>query len=80
MRAPIQLILSFASFAAIPLAGQAPSGLQPAERPFVAVDAPIVALTNVTVIDGTQNASIRIRGQPNDCRRNAPARRGRDPN
>ncbi|MBL8985484.1 MAG: amidohydrolase family protein [Gemmatimonadetes bacterium] len=35
------------------LAAQAPTNLPPAERAFVAVDAPIVALTGVTVIDGT---------------------------
>ncbi len=50
MRSPWPSLLPLAP---VVLAAQAPSGLAPAERQFVAIDAPIVALTGVTVIDGT---------------------------
>jgi imidazolonepropionase-like amidohydrolase len=43
---------------AVPAAAQSADRLAPAVRPFVAVDAPVVALTHVKVIDGT-GAAIR---------------------
>ncbi len=50
-RAPILFVF----WAATALA-QAPATLPPAERQFVAVDAPIVALAHVKVVDGTGSA------------------------
>jgi imidazolonepropionase-like amidohydrolase len=49
LRAPAAAL---ALCAAAPLAAQAPA-LTPAVRPFVSVDAPVVALTHVRVVDGT---------------------------
>jgi imidazolonepropionase-like amidohydrolase len=42
-----------AALAAVPLAAQQRPAISPAVRPFVAVDAPVVALTHVRVVDGT---------------------------
>lgn len=42
-----------ALLAAAPVAAQERPAITPAVRPFVAVDAPVVALTHVTVVDGT---------------------------
>jgi Amidohydrolase family len=42
-----------AVLAAAPLAAQQRPAVPPAVRPFVAVDAPVVALTHVRVVDGT---------------------------
>jgi hypothetical protein len=39
--------------ALVPVWGQQPSPLPPALTPFVSVNAPIVALTHVRVVDGT---------------------------
>ncbi|MSR02707.1 MAG: amidohydrolase [Gemmatimonadetes bacterium] len=50
-RAPI-----FCVFWAATALAQAPATLPPAERQFVAVDAPIVALAHVKVVDGTGSA------------------------
>ncbi|MEO8448477.1 MAG: amidohydrolase family protein [Gemmatimonadota bacterium] len=44
------------AFAPAALAAQAPAGLPAAERQFVAVDAPTVALTHVKLVDGTGSA------------------------
>jgi cytosine/adenosine deaminase-related metal-dependent hydrolase len=38
---------------AVPAAAQQPAELSPGVRPFVAVDAPVVALTHVRLVDGT---------------------------
>lgn len=46
-------ILLFAFLGALPLAAQQGSALAPGVRKFVKVDAPVVALTHVRVIDGT---------------------------
>jgi imidazolonepropionase-like amidohydrolase len=43
---------ALAAFAALPLAAQRPT-LAPSNRQFVAVDAPVVALTHARVVDGT---------------------------
>jgi hypothetical protein len=42
-----------AALAAVPLAAQERPAITPAVRPFVAVDAPVLALTHVRVVDGT---------------------------
>lgn len=50
---PASLLLGLASTLAMPAAAQRPGGLSPGVRPFVAVDAPVVALTHVRLVDGT---------------------------
>jgi imidazolonepropionase-like amidohydrolase len=52
MRQPLSAAL-FALLAAGGVAGQERAMLSPAVREFVAVDAPVVALTNVRLVDGT---------------------------
>ena len=57
----------FATLAALPLAAQQRPRVSPALRPFVAVDAPVVALTHVRLVDGTgaparRNQTVVVRG------------------
>src|SRR5512146_2457497 len=47
----VPLVLSFAVVVAV--SAQAPTQLSPAVKAFVAIDAPLFALTHVRVIDGT---------------------------
>jgi imidazolonepropionase-like amidohydrolase len=47
------LLLTLATLASTPLAAQQRPAVTPAIRPFVAIDAPVVALTHVRVVDGT---------------------------
>lgn len=49
---PPRLFALLAALAAAPLAAQRPE-ITPGVRPFVAVDAPVVALTHVRLVDGT---------------------------
>ena len=48
---PIHLLAAL--LAAAPLAAQERPAITDAVRPFVAVDAPVVALTHVRLVDGT---------------------------
>lgn len=56
-----------ALLAAVPLAAQVRRATTPAVRPFVSVDAPVVALTHVRLVDGTgaparENQTVVVRG------------------
>jgi imidazolonepropionase-like amidohydrolase len=46
-------VLALMALASLPLAAQRPDSLSPEVRRYVTVDAPVVALTRVTLIDGT---------------------------
>jgi Amidohydrolase family len=48
-----RLVPALLAIAAAPLAAQQRPEITPAVRPFVSVDAPVVALTHVRVVDGT---------------------------
>jgi hypothetical protein len=54
-RGAILLVLALAA----PAAAQQPAGPGPGVRPFVAVDAPVVALTHVRLVDGTGSPARR---------------------
>jgi len=53
MRTPLFAALAFALAPAPALSLQAPAQLSGEVRHYFAVDAPVVALTNVRVVDGT---------------------------
>ena len=53
VRRVLWLASAFVFMVIVPMGGQQRSALSPAVAPFVSVDAPIVALTHVRVVDGT---------------------------
>ena len=53
VRRVLWLASAFVFTVIVPMGGQQRSALSPAVAPFVSVDAPIVALTHVRVVDGT---------------------------
>jgi cytosine/adenosine deaminase-related metal-dependent hydrolase len=57
MRIVRTLVHVAAALAAVPLAAQEPPAPPPGARAFVSVDAPVVALTHVRVVDGTGAAA-----------------------
>ncbi|HEY0017400.1 MAG TPA: hypothetical protein VGC13_13905 [Longimicrobium sp.] len=76
-RPPLALL---ALLLAVPAFAQSRPAVTPAVRPFVAVDAPVVALTRVRVVDGTgaparDDQTIIVRGGRIDAV--GPPQRGR---